>query len=117
MIRWRPAEMIAAWCTRLHRRLAGVPATSFVYHRSYRFDLQLPEYDTERALRILAYLQQRHLLRRGMLHRPRPASLRRLQLVHDHDYLEALQHPGALDTIVGHTLDAAQQDSFLVSQR
>jgi acetoin utilization deacetylase AcuC-like enzyme len=117
MVRRRAAETIANWLTRLRRRLTGGPAVSFVYHRNYRLDLQLPEYDTERALRILAYLQQRGLLRRGMLHRPRPASLRRLLLVHSHDYLNSLQHPGALDSIVGHSLDAEQQDSFLASQR
>jgi acetoin utilization deacetylase AcuC-like enzyme len=91
--------------------------TAFVYHPAYRLDLDLPEYDTERSLKILSYLEQRKLMRPGLLHRPRPASLRRLQLVHTRAYLERLQYPGALDTIVGHRFDPEAQDAFLRSQR
>ncbi|MFO7654900.1 MAG: hypothetical protein R6X25_13945 [Candidatus Krumholzibacteriia bacterium] len=102
---------------RWRRRLGGGTDLAFVYHQRYLLDIALTEYDPERGLKVLSYLQERKLLRQGMLHRPRPASLHRLQLVHHREYLRHLQEPGALDTIVGHQLNPADQDAFLASQR
>ncbi|MBU8871016.1 MAG: histone deacetylase [Gemmatimonadales bacterium] len=89
----------------------------FVIHRRYLLDLPFPQYDARRPFRILSYLEKRNLLRRGMLRRPRPVSLRRLKAVHDHEYLHSLENPGALETVLGFSLDPAGQDKFLCFQR
>lgn len=89
----------------------------FVIHHRYRIHLPTGIYDEQRAFRIMTYLERRRLLRRGMLHRPRPASLRRMQLVHDPAYLHALQEPGALTPILGTDVDAGFQDRYLEFQR
>ncbi len=89
----------------------------FVIHKRYLLDLPFRQYDARRPFRILAYLERRKLLRRGFLRRPRPASLRRLQKIHDADYLRSLEAPGALESIVGFPLDLSDQDKFLCFQR
>ena len=89
----------------------------FVIHQKYRVDLPFPQYDARRPFRVLSYLEMRHLLERGMLRRPRPVSLKRLQLVHDPAYLASLEEPNALEPILGLRLDSRQQDDFLAFQR
>ena len=89
----------------------------FVIHKRYALDLPVKQYDAQRPLRILSYLEKRHLLRRGMLRRPRPVSLKRLERVHERDYLASLEQPGALEPIVGIPLDTEAQDRFLAFQR
>ena len=93
------------------------PGPRFVIHPSYAIHLPTDVYDGQRAFRIMTYLERRRLLRRGMLRQPRPASLKRLQLVHDPAYLHALQEPGALTGILGAEVDAEFQDRFLLFQR
>jgi acetoin utilization deacetylase AcuC-like enzyme len=89
----------------------------FVIHQHYLLDLPFPQYDAQRPFRILAYLEKRRLLQRGVLRRPRPVTLRRLASVHDNGYLRALENPGALEPILGFPVDTAAQDKFLGFQR
>lgn len=89
----------------------------FVIHKRYQIDLPFPQYDARRPFRILHYLERRGLLRRGMLLRPRPVSLKRLGLVHDAAYLHSLEDPGALTPVLGFRLDAREADRFLCFQR
>ena len=89
----------------------------FVIHGDYLLDLPFPQYDAHRPFRILSYLEKHGLLRRDMLRRPRPASLRRLKTVHDEEYLRSLENPGALKPVLGFSLDATGQDEFLHFQR
>ena len=79
---WKPLENL------LGRRdpRGGV---RFVIHKRYQVDIPFPQYDAQRPFRILQYLRRRGLLKRGMLIRPRPVSLRRLKLVHDTAYLKS----------------------------
>ena len=93
------------------------PGPRFVIHERYQIDISFAEYDSRRPFRILSYLRKRHLLRRGMLLRPRPVSLNLLQRVHDHDYIRSLENPGALEPILGMPLDLKAQDRFLCFQR
>ncbi|MBE0564576.1 MAG: histone deacetylase [Krumholzibacteria bacterium] len=93
------------------------PGPRFVIHDGYGESVPVGPYDPERPLRIVSYLQRRHLLRRRMLRRPRPASLRRLALVHDPAYLHALEDEGAVTSILGATVDGETQDRFLAVQR
>jgi len=93
------------------------PGPRFVIHERYELDISFTEYDASRPFRILRYLRTRHLLRRGMLLRPRPVSLKRLQQVHDPAYIRSLEEPGALEPILGTPLDLETQDKFLCFQR
>lgn len=89
----------------------------FLIHKRYQIDLPFPQYDARRPFRILHYLERRGLLRRGMLVRPGPVSLKRLGLVHDAAYLHSLEDPDALTPILGFRLDAREADRFLCFQR
>jgi len=93
------------------------PGPRFVIHKRYQIDIPFAEYDSRRPFRILGYLRRRHMLRRGMLLRPRPVSLNRLQQVHDPDYIRSLENPGALEPILGLSLGLKDQDRFLCVQR
>lgn len=93
------------------------PRPRFVIHDGYRASVPVGPYDPERPIRIVSYLQRQRLLRRGMLHRPRPASLKRLALVHDPAYLHALEEAGAVTSILGTAVDSEAQDRFLAVQR
>ena len=88
-----------------------------VFHPDYCGDQPAGPYDLMRPHRILHYLRDRGLLRRGMLHRPRPASLKRLLLVHTGAYLDALEQPDALQPILGFAVPADLQDAFLAGSR
>ena len=107
---WKPLENL------LGRRdpRGGV---RFVIHKRYQVDIPFPQYDAQRPFRILQYLRRRGLLKRGMLIRPRPVSLRRLKLVHDTAYLKSLGSNAALESILGISLDSGSQDRFLCFQR
>lgn len=91
--------------------------TRFIIHKRYQLDLPFPQYDARRPFRILQYLETRRLLRRGMLIRPRPVSLRRLGFVHGSAYLHSLENPGAIEPILGFPVDPVAQDRFLCFQR
>ncbi len=93
------------------------PGPRFVIHDGYRASVPVGSYDSERPIRVVSYLQRQRLLRRGMLRRPRPASLRRLALVHDQAYLHNLEEEGAATAILGTTVDGETQDRFLAVQR
>jgi len=93
------------------------PGPRFVIHNDYQLDIPFRQYDPRRPFRILSYLQGRRLLRRGMVRQPRPASLKRLQLIHDPEYLHSLEEPGALESVVGESLDVQDQDHYLGFQR
>lgn len=88
-----------------------------VIHRGYQVDIPFPQYDARRPFRILQYLRGQKLLHRGMLVRPRPISLRRMELVHDRRYLKSLDDPGAMEAVLGFRLGASAQDRFLCFQR
>jgi acetoin utilization deacetylase AcuC-like enzyme len=93
------------------------PGPFFIIHRRYQMDAPFPQYDARRPFRILSFLETRHLLRRGTLRRPRPATIKQLQLVHDPDYLRSLEEAGALEPVLGFELDVKTQDKFLCFQR
>lgn len=101
----------------LHRSRRAPAGPRFVVHRRYLLDLPFPQYDASRPFRILAYLEKRKLLKRGVLRRPRAVSLRRLKGVHDESYLRSLENPGAIEPILGFPVDPHTQDKFLCFQR
>lgn len=98
--------------TRLKR-----PAARFVFHKRYDMELPGSTYDSRRARRILSFLISEGLLRRGDPHRPRAASMRALRRVHDDDYLESLQDPETLVSILGSEVPEEDLDRFLLAHR
>ncbi|HPF69119.1 MAG TPA: histone deacetylase [Candidatus Krumholzibacteria bacterium] len=104
---------LRTWLDRRFER----PGPRFVVHDGYRESVPVGPYDPERPLRIATYLQRQGLAGRGMISRPRPASLKRLALVHDAAYLHALEDASALEPILGLPVDAATGDRFLAVQR
>ncbi len=96
---------------------SGQPGPRFVVHRRYQLNTPFPQYDGRRPFRILAYLEKRGLLRKGMLRRPRPATITQLELAHDREYLRSMELPGALRPILAVDLSPKDQDKFLCFQR
>ncbi|HOX27113.1 MAG TPA: histone deacetylase [Candidatus Krumholzibacteria bacterium] len=97
------------------RPLSG--SLDFVFHPDYCGHQPSGPYDLLRPYRILHYLRDQALLRRGSLHRPRPASLNRLQLIHTREYLDSLERPDALTIILGFAVSADLQDAILAGSR
>jgi acetoin utilization deacetylase AcuC-like enzyme len=89
----------------------------FVISSDYLIQVPFRQYDSRRPFRILNYLEGRNLLKPGMLRRPRPISLPRLQKVHAPAYVQSLQDPQAMESVLGFRLDAEAQDAFLSFQR
>lgn len=85
--------------------------------RKYGIELPGSAYDARRPRRILSFLLAEKLLRRRDLHQPRPVSMRALRRVHGDDYLESLQDPGSLVSVLGYALPEEEHDAFLLSHR
>jgi acetoin utilization deacetylase AcuC-like enzyme len=98
-------------------RLLGRHGPDFVYSRRYQLDLQGAVVDPLRGERILSFLDASGLLSERALHAATPASFRHLRRVHTDDYLDALNGPGALTSIVGLTIRDEQTQRILETQR
>jgi acetoin utilization deacetylase AcuC-like enzyme len=98
-------------------RLLGRRGPDFVYSRRYQLDLQGAAVDPLRGERILSFLDASGLLSVGSLHAAAPASFRHLRRVHTDDYLDALNRPGALTSIVGLSIGDEQTQRILETQR
>jgi acetoin utilization deacetylase AcuC-like enzyme len=93
------------------------PGPRFVIHRGYHLKIRFAQYDARRPFRILAYLRKRGQLRRGMLRRPRAVSLKLLESVHTRKYIRSLADTGAMERIIGLSLDDGEQDRVIQFQR
>ena len=98
-------------------RLLGRRGPDFVYSRRYQLDLQGAVVDPLRGERILSFLDASGLLSENALHTAAPASFRHLRRVHTDDYLDSLNRPGALTSIVGLTIGDEQTQRILEAQR
>lgn len=98
-------------------RLLGRRGPDFVYSRRYQLDLQGAAVDPLRGERILSFLDASGLLSKQALHAAAPASFRHLRRVHTDDYLDALNRPGALTSIVGLSIGDEQTQRILETQR
>ena len=108
---------IARWLRRGRRRLLVRPQVGFVYSRRYQLELPGATYDSRRGERILTFLDSAGLLARRAVHRPEPATFRHLRRVHSDDYLDSLDDPGALTSVVGFQLAEDAADRILDTQR
>jgi acetoin utilization deacetylase AcuC-like enzyme len=97
------------------------PLAELVYSGKYVLEglAALPgnQVDPRRAEHVLTFLAGEGLVRRGLLHWPRPAGFDQLCRVHTVDYLESLREPGALTRVLGVRIPVAEEDRFLDLQR
>ena len=98
-------------------RWLGRRGPDFVYSRWYQLDLQGAAVDPLRGERILSFLDASGLLEEPHLHAAMPASYRHLRRVHTDDYLDGLNRPGALTSIVGLSIGDEQTQRILETQR
>jgi acetoin utilization deacetylase AcuC-like enzyme len=106
---------------RLAQRAGASPLAELVYSGKYvlesaRIGLE-NQVDPRRAENVLTFLAGEGLVRRGLLHWPRPASFEQLCRVHTVDYLESLREPGSLTRVLGVRIPVADEDRFLDLQR
>lgn len=101
------------------RRLAGLTGRrlELVYSRHYPIELPGTAYDPLRGERILSFLDEAGLLGRRALHQPTAASFRLLRRVHTDEYLDSLNRPGALTSIVGLELSERLAERVFEGQR
>jgi acetoin utilization deacetylase AcuC-like enzyme len=89
----------------------------FVYGRRYQLELPGATYDTSRGERVLTFLDSAGLIDPRAVHRPEPISFRSLRRVHADGYLDSLNQPGALTTVVGYAIAEDAADRILETQR
>ena len=93
------------------------PAVRFIYDPAYERNVTGVPFDPLRADRILAFLANERLIRREEISVPRPAALKNLLLVHEPEYLNALQRPETLTRILGVPVDDDELERVLDLQR
>jgi acetoin utilization deacetylase AcuC-like enzyme len=93
------------------------PAIDLVASPAYATHVPGRLHDPMRAARILAALREAGLLDPRRLHRPAPAALWQLRLVHDDPYLEGLERPGALERAFGFRMGDRAEQNLLEAQR
>ncbi len=102
---------------RVRRVIRPHASTAIIYHPRYATASSSLPIDPLRAERILAFLAAEALIARRQVRTPRPASLKSLARVHDHDYLETLNEPAILAHVLGSTVTHEQIDRLLDHQR
>ena len=105
----------AAW--RLAHSLGVSPLAELVFSGKYVLESPGSQVDPRRAENVLTFLAAEGLVRRGLLHWPRPAGFDQLCRVHTTAYLESLREPGSLTRILGVRIPTADEDRFLDLQR
>ena len=103
----------------LRRLRYGVrpPKVRFIYDPAYERNTMGVPLDPLRADRILAFLANERLVRRGEISVPRPAALKNILLVHAPEYLEALQRVETLTGILGTPVSDDELEQVLDLQR
>lgn len=93
------------------------PRVDLVISPGYRYALPGGLLDAERSTRVFSFLRREGLIVRSRIHRPDPATFAELRAAHDDNYLERLQRPGALTSIVGFALsDRTEQELLAVAR-
>jgi len=103
---------------RRHLRYAfRPPSLRAIYDPAYEGVFPGVPLDPLRADRVLAFLAEEGLLRREEISRPRSAGLHNLLLAHTPEYLEALQRPATLTSILGTQVSASEVEGVIDYQR
>ena len=100
---------------RLARRLGWrrTRRISIVYHPSYERPLGGSPFDPQRAEKILAFLSDRGLVRRGDVHRSLAAALASIIRVHTPAYVESLEQAEVLSAILGSPVASQEVEALL----
>jgi acetoin utilization deacetylase AcuC-like enzyme len=110
-----------AWRRRARRMLkrwtGRGPSARLVYHPAYGTEVAVSAYDSERSSKILGFLLSEKLVNRRAILRPTEASLRAVRRVHADDYLEALENPTGLVSVLGFRPTEEQRGTYLRVQR
>jgi acetoin utilization deacetylase AcuC-like enzyme len=93
------------------------PKVRFVYEPKYERIVSGVPMDPLRADRILAFLANERLVRRDEISLPRPAAMKNLLLVHSPEYLESLQRPETLTSVLGVPVGDLDLEQVLDYQR
>ena len=93
------------------------PAVKFIYDPAYERNLAGAALDPLRADRILAFLVNERLAEREEISRPQKVALKNVLLVHAPAYLEALQDPATLTSILGIEVGEGELEDVLDLQR
>ncbi len=88
-----------------------------VYDPRYANSVSGVPMDPMRAERILGFLADEHLVGMRDITAPRPVPLHRVLAVHSSSYLDSLQDPATLTSILGVEVTAAQLEAVLDLQR
>lgn len=102
---------------RYWRRRFWPSALQVVYHDEYNAGFPDAPVDALRADRILAFLASEGFLLRRAVHRPEPIWWKTLALVHTPEYLEQLENPGAMTSILGFELPPELVERLIDFQR
>lgn len=102
----------------LAQRLGASPLAELVYGR-YSMEAVggRSQVDPRRGEHVLTFLASEGLVRKGLLHWPRPASFEQLCRVHTTEYLDNLREPGSLTRILGVRIPESDEDRLLDVQR
>jgi acetoin utilization deacetylase AcuC-like enzyme len=99
------------------RRFLGPPQLNVVYSERYARAFPGVPLDPARGAQVLGFLVDRALVRAGEVWEPRPASLRNILRVHTEDYLESLERPETLHSVLGVELSDSEAQQVLELQR
>lgn len=94
-----PGQLIRRLARRLG--LARRRRVPLIYSPKYEQPIANAPFDAERAGKIVAFLTDERLIRRGDVVRPLPASLANILRVHTASYIESLERPEVLAEILG----------------
>ncbi len=89
----------------------------FVYHAGYEYTIGGIAWDPLRAQRTLAYLLDRGLIGERDLYTPIPASLENISRVHTADYLDRLDHPETMESVLGFSVTDEKWQGLIDVQR
>jgi len=112
----RPLPALQRLWNSVRRQVRKSPAV-LVYDPRYAKSVSGVPMDPLRAERILAFLTEERLVGRRDVSAPKPVSLHRLLEVHSSQYLDSLQDPATLTTILGVEVTASQLEDVLDLQR
>lgn len=99
------------------RRRFWPSALQVVYHDKYNAAFPDAPVDPLRADRILAFLASEGLLLRRSVHRPEPIWWKTLALVHTAEYLEQVEKPATMTSILGFEVTPDQVERLIDFQR
>jgi acetoin utilization deacetylase AcuC-like enzyme len=119
----KPADLLGGLRRGVRRQIRRLehhvrpPKVRFVYEPKYERIASGVPMDPLRADRILAFLANERLVHRDEISVPRPAAMKNLLLVHSPEYLDSLQRPETITSILGVTIGDLDLEQVLDYQR